>query len=99
MPTKSIDTAAIEEAAMEMKALTAQLTSTLASSRTLINSLNQTWTGQASEALINSYNVFEQKYSQQYQQMLESYTTFLTTIAAQGYQTTEINLQNASSLI
>ena len=92
MPVKSIDTAMIEECANEMRALTGQLTQTLADSRATINSLSSTWTGEASEQLINSYNVFEQKYSQQYQQMLESYTQFLTTIAASGYQETELNI-------
>ncbi len=99
MATKSIDTAAIEQASSQMRGINQRLTDTLNQSRSVIGSLSSVWTGQAADETIQAFNAFETKYSQEYRQMLEAYTNFLSNVAAMGYQQTETNIAKKSGMI
>ena len=86
---KSIDIAAIENAAATISNINNQLTDTLRTSRATVQSLGAVWSGQACDATISAYNAFEPKYSQLYRDMLEQYSKFLKNTAAQEWGQTE----------
>ena len=86
---KSIDIAAIENAASTISNINNQLTDTLRTSRATVQSLGAVWSGQACDATISAYNAFESKYSQLYRDMLEQYSKFLKNTAAQEWGQTE----------
>jgi len=75
-----------------------QLRDLLDSSKSTLNNLSNIWQGGAAQATLDSYNGFASQFFQQYQEMLQSYVTFLRRNVADGYtQTEQANTQLADA--
>lgn len=84
-----VNTAQVGEIATTIESLNLQLAEELKTSQKTIQNLSNTWDGEAAQATIASFDEFAAKFFQNYQDILNSYVTFLRTNVEQGYFETE----------
>ena len=75
-----------------------QLQELLKQSKSTLDSLSATWTGQASEETRTSYEAFAGKYFQTYYEVLDQYVKFLRSNVADQYtQAEQLNVKLADA--
>ena len=84
-----VSTAQVGDIAKTIEGLNLRLAEELKTSQKTIQNLSNTWDGEASQATIASFDEFAAKFFQNYQDILNSYVTFLRTNVEQGYFETE----------
>jgi WXG100 family type VII secretion target len=84
-----VSTAQVGDIAKTIESLNLQLAEELKTSQKTIQNLSNTWDGEAAQATIASFDEFAAKFFQNYQDILNSYVTFLRTNVEQGYFETE----------
>ncbi|MFI3312540.1 MAG: WXG100 family type VII secretion target [Eubacteriales bacterium] len=90
MSTKiTLDSAQVLSIADQITADNALLLETLNASKSTIDGLSSTWTGQASEETMAAYSTFATQYFQTYYDVLEQYVKFLRTNVAAQYEEVE----------
>ena len=86
----TLDTEQVLAIASTLESDNQKLQQLLNDSKTTINNLSATYTGQAAEATRDSYNQFSGKFFQQYYDVLNQYVTFLRKNVSQDYSNTEV---------
>jgi WXG100 family type VII secretion target len=84
-----VSTAQVGDIAKTIEGLNVRLAEELKTSQKTIQNLSNTWDGEAAQATIASFDEFASKFFQNYQDILNSYVTFLRTNVEQGYFETE----------
>ncbi|MCM3694305.1 WXG100 family type VII secretion target [Neobacillus niacini] len=84
-----VSTAQVGDIAKTIEGLNVRLAEELKTSQKTIQNLSNTWDGEAAQATIASFDEFAAKFFQNYQDILNSYVTFLRTNVEQGYFETE----------
>ncbi|MEH6993439.1 WXG100 family type VII secretion target [Neobacillus drentensis] len=84
-----VSTAQVGDIAKTIEGLNLRLAEELKTSQKTIQNLSNTWDGEAAQATIASFDEFAAKFFQNYQDILNSYVTFLRTNVEQGYFETE----------
>ncbi|WHZ02759.1 WXG100 family type VII secretion target [Neobacillus sp. YX16] len=84
-----VSTAQVGDIAKTIEGLNIRLAEELKTSQKTIQNLSNTWDGEAAQATIASFDEFAAKFFQNYQDILNSYVTFLRTNVEQGYFETE----------
>lgn len=98
MAQMTLDTEQVMSIASQIENDNNQLKDLLENTKTTINSLSSTWTGQAAEETRSSYEAFAGKFFQQYYDVLDQYVKFLRTNVAEQYERTEqVNVQLADA--
>ena len=90
----TLDSEQVLSIASQIESDNQQLQQLLNDSKATLDNLAATWTGQAAETTISSYETFAGKYFQTYYDVLEQYVKFLRTNVAEQYTETEnLNVQ------
>lgn len=77
-----------------------KLQETLEATRTNVQSLSNSWSGEAASATISAFNSFADKYFASYKEMLDRYVTYLRNNVAGGYSEGEnINKKLADAIL
>ena len=84
-----VSTAQVGDIAKTIEGLNIRLAEELKTSQKTIQNLSNTWDGEAAQATIASFDEFAANFFQNYQDILNSYVTFLRTNVEQGYFETE----------
>lgn len=84
-----INTDQVEQIATNIENLNTKLKTELENSKAVIDGLSSTWEGEAYEATKAAYAEFQNKYFQNYEDVIKQYINFLRTNVAQGYFDTE----------
>lgn len=84
-----VNTAQVAEIASTLENLNNRLSEELTNSHKTVQSLGNTWDGEAAQATITNFDEFSAKYFQKYHDILDSYVKFLRTYVEQGYFQTE----------
>ena len=93
-----LDTEQVLSIATQIENDNQQLLDLLQDSKTTIDNLAATWTGDASATTIESYQSFANQYFQGYHDILDQYVKFLRTNVAEQYTETEqVNKQLADA--
>lgn len=90
MAELTLNTDQVLQIASEIDSLNKQLTDELEKSKNIINSLSNTYQGEASNAVREAYNSFATKYFQNYQDVINQYVQFLKINVAEGGENVEI---------
>ena len=85
----TLDTEQVLAIASNIESDNQKLQRLLNDSKTTIDNLSATYTGQAAEATRDSYTQFSGKFFQQYFDILDQYVKFLRTNVSQQYNETE----------
>lgn len=85
-----IDTEQVAQIANNLEKLNGDLLETLEKGKTAVNSLRNTWEGQAADATIESFNRFAANYFQSYHDILNQYVLFLRHNVSEGYFQVEV---------
>ncbi|MBR4626796.1 MAG: WXG100 family type VII secretion target [Ruminococcus sp.] len=91
-----INTDQVSEIASAIESLNKKLTDELNTSRDLITSLGNSWSGEAYEATKSAYNEFATKFFQNYYDVIDNYVKFLRNNVSQGYFDVETRNTNLS---
>ena len=84
-----VNTDQVAQIASEIEKINKELRSLLADSKAAIETLKATWEGEAADTTSTAYNTFEQKYFDEYEELINQYVKFLRTNVDQGYTETE----------
>lgn len=96
----TLDTDQVLAIASQIESDNQQLQRLLEDSKTTLDSLSASWTGQASEQTRSAYNSFSTTYFQTYYDVLDQYVKFLRTNVSQQYQEAEtVNTQLADAFM
>jgi WXG100 family type VII secretion target len=90
----TIDSEQVRMIATQIETDNTNLKALLDSTKTTIDALGTTWTGQASTATISAYEEFSTKYFASYEDVLAQYVKFLRNNVADQYD--EVEKLNAS---
>lgn len=93
---EKISYSTIKNAAAAIKAQNEAINQILMNSKSTVETLSSSWTGDAADRTISAYRTFADKYSAQYQEWLDAYTAFLNQ-AAEGHQEAETQAANNAS--
>ena len=85
----TLDTEQVLAIASQIESDTIQLKELLENTKSTIDSLSSTWTGQAADETRTSYEQFANKFFQQYYDVLDQYVRFLRNNVADQYTQTE----------
>lgn len=85
----SVSTEQVESIASQMASKNEQLNEELLRCKDVVNALEGIWQGQASQATIEAFNDFANKYFSNYKQAIDDYVTFLRTVVNANYAEVE----------
>lgn len=81
----TLDTEQVLSIATQIESDNKKLKELLETTRSSINSLSATWTGQAADETRSSYESFSEKFFQQYYDILDQYVKFLRNNVSDQY--------------
>ncbi len=84
-----LNTDQVMQIALEIDSINKQLNEELEKSKNIINSLSNTYQGEASNAVREAYNSFATKYFQNYQDVINQYVQFLKVNVVEGGENLE----------
>ena len=94
----TVNTDQVGEIASNLEKLNKRLSEELNRGKQTVNNLSNIWSGEASQATLESFNEFATKYFQNYEDVITQYVQFLRLNVQQGYFDTETqNISIANS--
>ena len=94
----TLDTEQVMAIASQIESDNNKLKELLENTKSAINALSSTWTGQAADETRSSYEGFANKFFQQYYDILDQYVKFLRTNVSEQYTETEnVNIKLADA--